>query len=52
MGIEKFGLPSVIVSKNHVIHLQLKKDDVILKVDRQGFPMIPKTGHKINFTME
>ena len=52
MGMEKIELASVIFKKNHVIQLQLKKDDVILKVDRQGFPMIPKTCHKINFTME
>ena len=52
MGMEKIELASVIFKKNHVIQLQLKKDNVILKVDRQGFPMIPKTRNKINFIME
>ena len=47
MGVEKNELASVIISKNSPFSIAIENDKVILKEDRQSFPMVPKSGRKV-----
>ena len=47
MGIENFGVASVTNTLVHQILKYLRNESVILKVQRWGFPLIPKSCPKV-----
>ena len=47
MGMENFGVASVSTTLVHQILKYLRNESVILKVQRWGFPLIPKSCPKV-----